>query len=131
MGWLGTLAAFAISVYYMVLIGWIVGYLGMALAGRFETLTPELARSTYEAFTASPVPVIGLTGSPHSLSFLSRALGVGFLVITFLLAIVPWQQSVPGTGRVSAYTPVPGGVGPMTINTLIQQTVESGEKALS
>jgi methylenetetrahydrofolate dehydrogenase (NADP+)/methenyltetrahydrofolate cyclohydrolase len=25
---------------------------------------------------------------------------------------------------------VPGGVGPMTINTLIQQTVESGEKAL-
>lgn len=33
--------------------------------------------------------------------------------------------------RVSAYTPVPGGVGPMTINTLIMQTVESGEKALS
>ena len=33
--------------------------------------------------------------------------------------------------RASAYTPVPGGVGPMTINTLIQQTVESGEKALS
>ena len=33
--------------------------------------------------------------------------------------------------RVAAYTPVPGGVGPMTINTLIQQTVESGEKALS
>ena len=33
--------------------------------------------------------------------------------------------------RASAYTPVPGGVGPMTINTLIMQTVESGEKALS
>ena len=32
--------------------------------------------------------------------------------------------------RASAITPVPGGVGPMTINTLIQQTVESGEKAL-
>lgn len=30
----------------------------------------------------------------------------------------------------SAYTPVPGGVGPMTINTLIRQTVESGEKSL-
>ena len=30
----------------------------------------------------------------------------------------------------SAYTPVPGGVGPMTINTLILQTVEAGEKAL-
>jgi len=34
------------------------------------------------------------------------------------------------TERVSAYTPVPGGVGPMTINTLIYQTVESGEKAI-
>jgi len=36
----------------------------------------------------------------------------------------------PLVDRVSAYTPVPGGVGPMTINTLIQQTVMSGEKAL-
>lgn len=31
----------------------------------------------------------------------------------------------------NAYTPVPGGVGPMTINTLIRQTVESAEKSLS
>jgi len=30
--------------------------------------------------------------------------------------------------RVAAYTPVPGGVGPMTINTLIYQSVDSGEK---
>ncbi|WP_169391973.1 MULTISPECIES: bifunctional methylenetetrahydrofolate dehydrogenase/methenyltetrahydrofolate cyclohydrolase FolD [Psychrobacter] len=29
----------------------------------------------------------------------------------------------------SAYTPVPGGVGPMTINTLIRQTVAAAEKA--
>ena len=33
--------------------------------------------------------------------------------------------------RTNAYTPVPGGVGPMTINTLIYQTVASGEKALA
>ena len=32
--------------------------------------------------------------------------------------------------RAAALTPVPGGVGPMTINTLIYQTVESGEKSL-
>ena len=36
----------------------------------------------------------------------------------------------PLAERASATTPVPGGVGPMTINTLIQQAVESGEKAL-
>jgi methylenetetrahydrofolate dehydrogenase (NADP+)/methenyltetrahydrofolate cyclohydrolase len=33
--------------------------------------------------------------------------------------------------RVSAYTPVPGGVGPVTINTLIMQSVESAEKTLN
>lgn len=33
--------------------------------------------------------------------------------------------------KVSAYTPVPGGVGPMTINTLILQTLESGLKQLN
>ncbi len=39
-------------------------------------------------------------------------------------------EMAPLIDRVAAYTPVPGGVGPMTINTLIMQTVESGEKAL-
>ncbi len=33
--------------------------------------------------------------------------------------------------RVAAITPVPGGVGPMTINTLIYQTVDSGETKLT
>jgi len=32
--------------------------------------------------------------------------------------------------RCTAYTPVPGGVGPMTINTLIYQSVDAGEKAI-
>ena len=31
----------------------------------------------------------------------------------------------------SAYTPVPGGVGPMTINTLVLQTLQSAEKTVS
>lgn len=39
-------------------------------------------------------------------------------------------ELAPLANRVKAYTPVPGGVGPMTINTLIIQTLESGEKAL-
>ena len=36
----------------------------------------------------------------------------------------------PALDRVSAYTPVPGGVGPMTINTLILQTLEAAEKSI-
>ncbi len=39
-------------------------------------------------------------------------------------------ELAPLLDRVAAYTPVPGGVGPMTINTLIQQTVQSAEKSL-
>ena len=40
-------------------------------------------------------------------------------------------ELAPLIDRVAAYTPVPGGVGPMTINTLIQQSVMSGEKSLA
>lgn len=36
----------------------------------------------------------------------------------------------PLAAKASAYTPVPGGVGPMTINTLILQSVMSGEKSI-
>ncbi len=36
----------------------------------------------------------------------------------------------PLAERASAITPVPGGVGPMTINTLIYQTVDAGEKSI-
>ncbi|GGP18131.1 bifunctional methylenetetrahydrofolate dehydrogenase/methenyltetrahydrofolate cyclohydrolase FolD [Silvimonas iriomotensis] len=39
-------------------------------------------------------------------------------------------ELAPLTHRVAAYTPVPGGVGPMTINTLIANCVDSAEKAL-
>jgi methylenetetrahydrofolate dehydrogenase (NADP+)/methenyltetrahydrofolate cyclohydrolase len=39
-------------------------------------------------------------------------------------------ELAPLINRVAAYTPVPGGVGPMTINTLILQTLEAGEKSL-
>jgi methylenetetrahydrofolate dehydrogenase (NADP+) / methenyltetrahydrofolate cyclohydrolase len=40
-------------------------------------------------------------------------------------------ELTPLVNRVAAYTPVPGGVGPMTINTLIYQSVDSGEKKIS
>ena len=39
-------------------------------------------------------------------------------------------ELAPLSSRATAITPVPGGVGPMTINTLIYQTVEAGEKSL-
>jgi methylenetetrahydrofolate dehydrogenase (NADP+) / methenyltetrahydrofolate cyclohydrolase len=38
-------------------------------------------------------------------------------------------ELAPAIDRIAAYTPVPGGVGPMTIATLIAQTVEAAEKS--
>lgn len=40
-------------------------------------------------------------------------------------------ELAPLVEKASAYTPVPGGVGPMTINTLILQSVMAAEKKLS
>ncbi len=40
-------------------------------------------------------------------------------------------ELAPLYDRAAAITPVPGGVGPMTINTLIYQTVDSGETKLT
>jgi len=40
-------------------------------------------------------------------------------------------ELAPVIPRCAAYTPVPGGVGPMTIATLIAQTVEAAERALA
>lgn len=40
-------------------------------------------------------------------------------------------ELAPLYARAAAVTPVPGGVGPMTINTLIYQTVAAGEKSLN
>ncbi|MCB0335659.1 MAG: bifunctional 5,10-methylene-tetrahydrofolate dehydrogenase/5,10-methylene-tetrahydrofolate cyclohydrolase, partial [Bdellovibrionales bacterium] len=40
-------------------------------------------------------------------------------------------ELAPLVNRVTAYTPVPGGVGPMTIATLIEQTVTAAELSLA
>jgi methylenetetrahydrofolate dehydrogenase (NADP+)/methenyltetrahydrofolate cyclohydrolase len=40
------------------------------------------------------------------------------------------MEMSPLIDRCTAYTPVPGGVGPMTIATLIEQTVQSAERAV-
>jgi len=40
-------------------------------------------------------------------------------------------ELAPVIEKCAAYTPVPGGVGPMTISTLIEQTAEAAEKAIS
>ena len=48
-----------------------------------------------------------------------------------VIAVVPFDIDLDQMDEISsAYTPVPGGVGPMTINTLILHTMQSAKKLL-
>ena len=43
--------------------------------------------------------------SPQGLHVLARWLGAAFVVLLLTLWLAPWQQNIPGTGRVAALTP--------------------------
>jgi adhesin transport system membrane fusion protein len=47
-----------------------------------------------------------LTHSPESIRRMSRLLLGGFVVLMFGLLVLPWQQFVPGAGRVVAFDPL-------------------------
>ena len=71
-----------------------------------------------------------LLGVQNSFAQIGLKTGLSLLTLVTHPGGVGDIELGPLVDRASAYTPVPGGVGPMTINTLIMQTVESGEKAL-
>ena len=50
--------------------------------------------------------VLRLTLSTQSARVLARRLVLAALVLIALLALAPWQQSLPGHGRVIAYAPL-------------------------
>ncbi|HBY61736.1 MAG TPA: transporter [Solibacterales bacterium] len=51
------------------------------------------------------LPAMRLVGTPHTTRTLARVLAVMFLVTVAALVFTPWQQSVPGKGRVVALNP--------------------------
>lgn len=59
--WLGCAGAVMIQAYYLMLIGWIIGYLVMILSGSLAGASAESLEATYEAFTGNPGPVLGYT----------------------------------------------------------------------
>jgi adhesin transport system membrane fusion protein len=52
------------------------------------------------------LPVMRETRSPYSLRITSKWLAIGFAVVLLLVAFVPWQQSVAGSGKFTAYAPL-------------------------
>jgi len=51
-----TFCTLAIMFYYSVVAGWTLRYLGLAVAGGMETLTPGSALVSFETFTSGPLP---------------------------------------------------------------------------
>ncbi len=57
-GWFGVLAAVLISAYYVMLLAWLVAYLVKIVRGVSMGATPAETRASYEAFIATPGPII-------------------------------------------------------------------------
>ena len=54
MGWIGSLAAFFILTFYVVISGWILAFIPQAFSGTFSGFVDEAARLTAEARAADP-----------------------------------------------------------------------------
>lgn len=52
------------------------------------------------------LPCLALAGSSRFSRLLARLLAVAFVLIVFGVFLLPWQQNVPGTGRVIAFDPL-------------------------
>ncbi len=59
--WLGLLAALLMQSYYLMLIGWILGYFHMIVTGQLAAVPPDQLAATYETFIGTPGPVIVYT----------------------------------------------------------------------
>ena len=60
-GWLGIAAAFLITAYYQLLLGWIAAYFVRAFRGKFRTADVEQATEIFNAFTSRPLEVLAYT----------------------------------------------------------------------
>lgn len=67
-------------------------------------------RNSHPATTVShaglALPAMELVSSPHSARVLARVLSITGIVFVLTLIFVPWQQSVSGSGQVTALTPI-------------------------
>jgi methylenetetrahydrofolate dehydrogenase (NADP+)/methenyltetrahydrofolate cyclohydrolase len=75
--------------------------------------------------------VVGAVGKPEFIKASWIKDGAVVIDAGYHPAKVGDIELAPVIDRCAAYTPVPGGVGPMTIATLIEQTAEAAEKAIS
>ena len=91
----------------------------------------SLKRMSDRAFETATPPKAIFIGIPTSgVSLLTKAPDLSPRLGTYVITRATDIEIDKLEDRVAAYTPVPGGVGPMTIVKLISQTVDSAEKKL-
>ncbi len=109
-GWLGVAAAVLIQSYYVMVIGWILGYTVMILTGSLNGADTASLSSTYQQFTATPGPVFGYTAAVVVLLALivSRGLHQGLervakvampVLLLLLVGLAVRSLSFPGALR--------------------------------
>lgn len=108
-GWLGVGAATVMTGYYVMLIGWLVGYFWMVASGRFAGAGTAEVEAAYASFTTTPGPVIACTVGVMLIVVmvirrglrdgLERVARVAMPVLFFLLvALGLWALTLPGAG---------------------------------
>ena len=65
--------------------------------GQHRTIPPKY-RAEPERYTA--LPILRTMRSPNASVVLSRMIFVLLVITVLVLTFVPWQQSIPGSGRV-------------------------------
>ncbi|MDR1649102.1 MAG: sodium-dependent transporter [Synergistaceae bacterium] len=60
-GWIGCIACIVLMSYYMVIIGWMLGYIVKALSGAFTNTGPADTKAMYQEFISNPVLLTGYT----------------------------------------------------------------------
>jgi NSS family neurotransmitter:Na+ symporter len=103
-GWLVTGGVLLVLSYYLVLTGWVLGFLGLWLAG---------TRATFATFTAGPLPVgtfvvaTALTGGVVALGVRGgierSARAVMPTVFVVLVGLALYAATLPGFGRAASF----------------------------
>jgi NSS family neurotransmitter:Na+ symporter len=75
-GWAGVAAAVLIMSYYLMIIGWIVGYFIMIAGGHFSGMSADQVSAAFPAFIARPGLVFGYTLVAAAVSAFVVARGV-------------------------------------------------------
>ncbi|RCW40745.1 NSS family neurotransmitter:Na+ symporter [Halopolyspora algeriensis] len=110
-GWLGTLSALLIMSYYVVILGFMVGYFVMSLTGTFSAgTTAEQISTTYSAFTANTPAIVAATVGIIAVTglIISRGLKEGIerstkflmpLLLILLIGLTVYSLLQPGAAK--------------------------------